>query len=177
MPLPQTPVYRHLRPGQMTGLQPGKDGFPPGFAAWRVQGPGLSLLICKVGEALPALNENGQAHSGSPNGLSGKKKKKKAGNTGCHHVRVDTRCLGRSSRGSEDFGTCQVRCASGHAADKGKETLQRLLQEEGRRLRRPNNYPWVVATTEGLQQGVPAHAFQSVNLIDWEEAGSRLCRD
>lgn len=79
MPLPQTPVYRHLRPGQMTGLQPGKDGFPPGFAPWRVPGPGLSLLICKVGEALPALNENGQAHSGSPNGLSGKKKKKKLG--------------------------------------------------------------------------------------------------
>lgn len=44
----------------MTGLQPGKDGFPQGFAAWSpVPCPGLSLLIRKVGETLPGLNENG----------------------------------------------------------------------------------------------------------------------
>lgn len=53
----------------MMGPQPGKDGFPPGFEAWSpVPCPGLSLLIWKVGETLPALNENGQAQSGSPDG-------------------------------------------------------------------------------------------------------------
>lgn len=118
--------------------------------------PGLSLLIYKVGETLPGLNYNGQVHSGSPD-----RSEKKPG-TQDAIMSEWTLCPGCSSRGSTEVGrTCHASCASGHATDKGKKTLQRLLQEAGRRLRGPTNYPRVDATTEGLQQGVPAHALPS----------------